>query len=1084
MAAETPPSAVSRLISGIVGAFLQSRLTPLLLCVALLAGASAVWVTPKEEEPQIDVPLAEVAVLVPGASAREVEELVTGPLERILWQIEGVEYVYSTSRRDGSHVLVRFFVGENRENALVRLHNAISRNLDLVPPIVHGWTVKNVEVDDVPIVLLALSSAPDNEAPALSGHDLTRVAQELLPRLAAVPGVSRVDIAAGRPREVRVELSPERLSGFGVTALEVRDALAGADAAVSAGTLVSGNRELNVALNAFIMSADEVGEIVVAVHEGRPVRLFDVGRVIDGPVEPVALSRLGLSEAGAARLGETPGMRQSVTLALSKKRGENAVAVARAVRDEAEALRRDLLPENVRMRVIRDYGRSAQAKVDNLLVSLGFAIATVVALLALALGRREALVVAVAVPVSFALALACTALLGYTINRVTLFALILSLGLVVDDPITNVDNIQRHMRMKPHDPRRATLDAVAEVLPPVLMSTLAIIVTFLPLFFITGMMGPYMAPMAAGVPLAVTFSTVAALTVVPWLAFSLLKNRPAKAQGLDASGAPPAVRRLYERVVAPFLDSPARRRVMWLSTGGLLLASLALPLLGLVPLKMLPFDNTDELQIVIDMDEGTPLEATDRAVRDFEAYLVRVPDVEAVTSFTGTASPIDFNGLVRGHARRAGGHVADIRVNLRTDGGRPQSHAVALALRDDLTAIARRHGARIAIVERPPGPPVTATLTAEVHAAPHVSHARQIEAARRLAAMLKDEHLVVDVSTSAEADRKRLDFVLDKTKAALHGVTAEDAAATLALALSGAAPATVHEPRERQPLFLRLTLPREAMADVAELVRLPVRGHDDRLIPLGELGRFTLVPEDQPILHKNLRRVAYVYADTAGRPPGEAVLSLRSRLAREPLPEGARAEWAGEGEWKITVDVFRDLGIAFGVALVLIWVLLVAQTNSLGLPLLLMSAIPLTLLGIMPGFWFLNLVAGGAVAGYPDPVFFTATSMIGMIALGGIVIRNSLVLVEFVQEEAARGTPLREAVLRSGSVRMRPIVLTAATTALGAWPITLDPIFSGLAWALIFGIAASTLFSLLLVPVTYYAVANKEQGKMDHSRQA
>ncbi|EPR44679.1 acriflavin resistance protein [Desulfovibrio sp. X2] len=1069
-------SAAGRLIGTVVAAFLESRLSLLLLIFSLLVGIIAVRATPKEEEPQIVVPLADVSVSVPGASAEEVEKLVTTPLERILWQIDGVEYVYSVSRRDQALATVRFYVGENREDALVRLHNAITRNLDLVPPVVHGWTVKNVEVDDVPIVLLTLSS------PKLSDYELTRIAEEMVPRLAEIPDVSLVQLAAARPREVRVELSPERMAGFGVTALEVRDALAGADAAVTAGDLTRADKELRVTANSFIMNAAEAGSVVVAVHDDRPVTLSDVGRVVDGPAEPDAYSRHAFSlrvaaERGAGHEDDSRSL-PSVTIAVSKKRGSNAVTVAKAVRERAEELRADVLPSGVELTVTRDYGETAHAKVSDLLSSLGFAIATVVLLLVLTMGWRESLVVAVSVPVSFSLALGVNYLLGYSINRVTLFALILSLGLVVDDPITNVDNIQRHIRLNPGEPRRAALAAVAEVLPPVIMSSLAVIVSFLPLYFITGMMGPYMAPMAANVPLTVTFSTVASLTVVPWLAYLLLKDRamrPVSEGARAGGGANPVVRRLYERAVLPFLESRGRRRALWLVILGLLVVSVSLPLLRLVPLKMLPFDNKNELQLVIDMDEGTPLEATDRCVRAFEEYLRGVNEVRDVTTFAGTASPVDFNGLVRQYYLRRGGNVADIRITLADKSRRAeQSHAIALRLRRDLTAIATKFGARLKIVETPPGPPVVATLVAEVYAEPGISYGRQLAGAFQVEDMMRGQPLVVDVDDSAETERDRLDFVLDKTKAALHSVTAEDVAATLSLALSGAAPAMVHEPYERQPLYLRLVLPRSRMADVTELERLPLRGKGGEIVPLGELGRFEKVPEDQPILHKNLRRVAYVFGDTAGRPPGEAVLDMQSYLRAHPLPQGLTAEWAGEGEWKITLDVFRDLGIAFAAALVCIWVLLVIETGSLGLPVLLMSAIPLTLLGIMPGFFFLNLVAGRTVDGFPDPVFFTATSMIGMIALGGIVIRNSVVLIEFVKDELAQGTPLREAIVRSGSVRLRPIVLTAATTALGAWPITLDPIFSGLAWALIFGIAASTLFSLLVVPVAYYAVYGKE----------
>ncbi|MFW5489029.1 MAG: efflux RND transporter permease subunit [Desulfovibrio sp.] len=1062
------PSAPTGVIASIVRAFLQARLSILFMAFALAVGAGAIMLTPREEEPQIVVPMADVMVNVPGASAEEVEKLVATPLERLLWQLDGVEYVYSTSYRDHCMVTVRFYVGENREDSLVKLHNTIMRNVDLAPAVVSGWVVKPVEIDDVPIVTMALHSKVYDD------FALRRMAEEMFHRLASIPDVSRVSLAGGRGREVRVELEPQRLRGFNVSPLEVSRALAGADVSRSAGKFSRANRELSVTANSFFLSASEVGDLVVGVFDGRPVYLRDVAEVRDGPQEPKSYTRIRFPGQG-----EQP----AVTLALSKKKGTNAVKVAADVIAEARALQHDVLPDGVELTVTRNYGQTAQDKVNNLLSSLGFAIITVVALLAFTLGWREAFIVALAVPVSFALALGVNYLLGYTINRVTLFALILSLGLVVDDPITNVDNIQRHILMRKQGPRAATLTAVDEVLPPVIMSTLAIIVSFLPLFFISGMMGPYMAPMAANVPLTVTFSTVCALTIVPWMAYNLLKRLGRKDGGAgDGSdtGEPTEtksharIRRVYEAVVAPFLE---RRGLRWALLGGivlLLVGSLSLAALRMVPLKMLPFDNKNEFQIVIDMDEGTTLEATDRVVRDFEEYLQSVPEVVNVTTYSGIASPMDFNGMVRHYYMREGSNVADIRVNLLDKSERDmQSHAILLRLRTDLQNIAARHKARIKLVEVPPGPPVISTLTAEIYGPSDKPYASLVSGAEKVADLMRVEPGVVDVDTSAEASRPRMDFVLDKEKAALHGVSARDAADTLALALGGEVPATVHEPHERQPLDIRLILPESRRSSYLGLAETQVRSAQSdggELVPLAELGSVVRVPEDQPIYHKNLRRVAYAFAETAGIPPAEAVIDLGSRLAKDPLPDGLSVDWAGEGEWKITVDVFRDLGIAFGVALLGIYVLLVLQTNSFFMPVLIMSAIPLTLLGILPGFWLLNMVAGDVVGGFGDPVFFTATSMIGMIALGGIVIRNSVVLIEFIQDAQKQGLGLREAVLQSGAIRLRPIVLTALTTALGAWPITLDPIFSGLAWALIFGLFASTLFTLVVIPVAYYAV--------------
>jgi multidrug efflux pump subunit AcrB len=772
-----------------------------------------------------------------------------------------------------------------------------------------------------------------------------------------------------------------------------------------------------------------------------------------------------------------------VTLAVAKKKGVNAVAVADAVVARAEELRREVLPDGVAFTVTRNQGDTARAKVNELLSSLGFAIVTVVALLAFALGWREALVVALAVPMSFSLALFVNHLLGYTINRVTLFALILSLGLVVDDPITNVDNIQRHIRTGLKNSLEATLDAVREVLPPVIMSTLAIIVSFAPLFFITGMMGPYMAPMAANVPLTVIFSTLAALTVVPWLAWLLLRGRHGhnggqggeQEQGGSGGASNARLLAAYARVITPYLGPPRNRRLLVLGIVAGLGLCLGLVAMRLVPLKMLPFDNKNELQLLVDMPEGTTLERTDRVLREFEAFLNAVPEVTSHVTHAGSPSPMDFNGMVRHYYWRDEPHLGEIRINLADKSERDmQSHAIGLRLRSGLDEVAVRHGADIKLVETPPGPPVMATLTAEVYGRPDLPYAALIESAAHVRGLMRTEPGVVDVDDSSEADRPMLDYVLDKEKAALHGISAADVVQTLRLALGGDPAAYVHLPGERQPLPVRVVLPASLRVGPQSLGELTLRSAAGSMVPLAELGAFREVAADQSIHHKNLRRVAYVYAETAGVPPGEAVLDLKARLRADPVPPGTTVEWAGEGEWKITLDVFRDLGLANAAALASIYILLVIQTGTYVMPLLIMSAIPLTLLGILPGFWLLNLVAGGTVGGYGDPVFFTATSMIGMIALGGIVIRNSLVLIEFIQSEVAAGKPLREAIVQSGAVRMRPIVLTALTTALGAWPITLDPIFSGLAWALIFGLAASTLFTLVVVPSGYYALYGGE----------
>jgi len=1067
----TPPGDESRepvtgLIAAIVRPFLAGHLPILLIILAACLGMAAILLTPREEEPQIVVPLADVYVQFPGASAAEVEKLVATPLERLLWHIDGVEYVYSVSRRDMAVVTVRFYVGEDRERSLFKLNNRVASHMDQAPPGVSGWVIRPVEIDDVPIVTVALFSDTYDD------HELHRIAEEVRARLDAVENISRTRVAGGRPLEARVELIPGDAAARGISPMEVYGALAAADASLAAGGFSRQDQYYRVQSGPFISSLADVEGIVVGVGGGGPVYVRDVARVSLEPREAASYTRLGLGPAFGAGEGRTY---PSVALAVAKQKGTNAVRVARAVEEKVEELRRTVIPTEVQVLVTRNYGETADDKVDELLSSLLFAMITVVGLLIFTLGWREGLIVALAVPISFALALFVNYIFGYTINRVTLFALILTLGLVVDDPITNVDNIQRHILMRLRGPFDATLDAVQEVLPPVIMSTLAIIVSFTPMFFITGMMGPYMGPMAVTVPLTVTFSTLAALSIVPWAAYRLLRERVASDEqsGTDAGqdATPAWLRRVYSGMVGPFLDARRMRYALLVLVLILLGGSGLLVVTRQVPMKMLPFDNKNELQLVIDMPEGTTLEATDAAVRALETELFTAPEVEHFESFVGTYSPIDFNGLVRHYYFRRQPHQADVRIGLAPKRKRlHQSHDIGLRIRDQLTEVARAHGAKLAIVESPPGPPVISTVTAELYGPPDLPYGDLIAASHTIMDRMAVEPGVVDIDHTAEDPHPHIEYVLDKEKAGLHGISTEAVVRALRMSLDGASPATVHRLEERTPLALRLQLPRELRSGVEQLGRIKLKGQRGELVELAEMGFFVEQLADQPIFHKNLERVVYVMAEMAGRAPAEAILDMGSHFDRHPLPQGIQIEWAGEGEWQITIQVFRDLGLAFGAAMVGIYILLVIQTGSFLMPLVIMTAIPLTAVGILPGFWLLNALTAGTVGGYHNPVFFTATGMIGMIALGGIVVRNSIVLIEFIQDQIAEGAPLREAILECGAVRMRPILLTAATTALGAWPITLDPIFSGLAWALIFGLLASTAFTLIVVPVMYFVI--------------
>ncbi|MFZ5610552.1 MAG: efflux RND transporter permease subunit [Pseudomonadota bacterium] len=1096
-------------LARIVDFFLRSDLTPFFIALSLIAGVVAIALTAREEEPQIVVPMADVLISAPGLPVGEVERQVATPLEKLLSQIDGVEHVYSQSLPGRAVVTVRFFVGEDREDSLVKIYNKIQSNLDVVPPDVASWVVKPVEIDDVPILIATLWS----EDPArIDDHGLRRLAEEVEIELQAVRGTNRTSIFGGRPRVVRVELDADALAARRTAPLDVAWALGVSNTRLPAGAFAQRDTVFTVDAGDFYGGAEALRQAVVNVVDGTPVFLKDVARVIDGPAEPDTYSWIAFGAAEASAQAEAGRVFPAVHIAVAKRKGTNAVTVAARVKERLDELSQTHFPEGVHVRVTRDYGVTADNKVNELLEALLVAILIVVGLIAYSLGWREGLVVAAAVPITFALTLLVNYWAGYTINRVTLFALILSLGLVVDDPIVDVENIHRHLAMRKRSALDAVRAAVNEVRPPIILATLAVIVSFLPMMLITGMMGPYMQPMALNVPIAMLMSMVVAFTVTPWLAYRALKNTAGKGHGAatPASVEATLLHRFYARTLGPVLDD--RRRAWWLLgiVTFLFLAAATLAVFRAVPLKMLPFDNKNELQILINPPEGTTLEATDALARDLAEVVRRAPEVRDIEAFVGMASPMDFNGMVRHYYLRKAPYVAELRINFIDKRKRgQQSHEIALRLRDALERVAAQAGARIAIVEVPPGPPVLATVTAEIYGAPGVPYERLREAARVLEARLALEPGAADIDSTVEDGAPRLLFMTDKEKAALSGVATEDIAKTVALALSGSDVARLHVPGEVNPLPIRLRLARAERSSIEDLNELTIKGRPGvakqrapggvvdapvPLIRLGELGRFVERPWEQAIYHKNLEPVAYVYAEAVGRAPAEIVADVASDLvpgrpgvatAARPrslaarsyvangggiawsLPQGIHIQWLGEGELNITRDVFRDLGIAFGVAVIGIYLLLVYQTGSYAMPWILMISIPLTMIGIMPGFWLLNALTGAPVAGHANPIFFTATAMIGMIALSGIAVRNAILLIEFLHNGLARGLSLRAAILEAGATRTRAILLTAGTAMLAAAPIAFDPVFSGLAWALIFGLLVSTGFTLYVVPVTY-----------------
>jgi multidrug efflux pump subunit AcrB len=1073
------------LTAQIVHLFITSKLSLLLLIASLLAGFAALVLTPREEEPQIVVPVADVMISVPGASAEEVEKLVSTPLESLLREVDGVEYVYSASRENEALVTVRFYVGEDREDSLVKVWNKLMSNQDRIPPVVARWTVKPVEIDDVPIVTLTLSS-PE---PAYDGAALRRLADEMKDKLARVDDTGKITVVGGEPRRVLVYPDAAKLAAHDVALLDLMRALKAANVNVAAGTFEQANRSVRLEAGPLFGSAEEVAGTPIAGQNGKLVYLRDVARVEDGPGEAENYTRIGFGPAAAeshAITAESGGSgfptatakpgeeRQAVTLAIAKRKGANAVAVAEQVIDTTRGLYGSLIPEDVTVTITRNQGETSNHKVNELVKHLTIAIVTIIVLLAFALGPKEAFIVALAVPMTLGLTLLCDLIFGYTINRVTLFALILSLGLLVDDPIVDVENIFRHFKLKSGpNALEATLMAVDEVRPPTIFATFTVIVSFLPMFFITGMMGPYMGPMAFNVPVAMLVSLLVAFTVTPWASYYLLKSEYGTSEhtfDLKNSG----LYRFYDRTLGAMLSAPGKAKLFLWVVFIAFVGSAMLAVVRIVPLKLLPFDNKNELQLVIDLPRGATLEDTDATARDLGAYLARVNEITDFETYVGEASPMDFNGMVRHYYLRKEPHQAEIRINLLPQHARKQqSHEIALRIRPDVERIAKEHGARVKIVETPPGPPVLSTFVAEVYGPLDADYGELAKVTERVRDDVAGLSGIVDVDDYVDEPQTVVHYRLDREQAALHGVTVAEVAETLRAALQGVAIGEVHVPSERQPLEITLRLPRAERSRITDLQTLRVKGLDGSLIPLGEIGNAVEEPADLTIYHKNLKRLNYVTAELAGNEPVEAVLDWGDVLEKKPLPPGYTVDLAGEGEWKITVDVFRDLGLAFGGALLMIYVLLVAQTNSLGLPLIIMVAIPLTVIGIMPGFTLLNLLFAEPVAGFGNPILFTATAMIGMIALAGIVVRNSIILIDFIGKLRAGGATLADALIEAGATRMRPIFLTAGAAMFGSFVITLDPIFSGLAWSFIFGIFASTAFSLYVVPVVYFLL-NRE----------
>jgi multidrug efflux pump subunit AcrB len=1051
-------------------AFIDSKLTPLLIAASLGLGALALLATPREEEPQIRVPMVDVAIGFPGAEPREVETRVVEPVERALWSISGVEHVYSAARPGAALVTVRFRVNESNEQSLVKVYERLAAIRTQLPDVATEPSLELRSIDDVPFLSLTLWSA------TLDSDALRPIAAELAQELSEVPETSKAYLIGGQPRVVRVEPDPDRMDAAGVTWHQLAAALRSAGARQDAGSAVRDNRELRVSVSGLLESAAAVGRVVVGLRDGRPLYVSDLARVIDGPDEPrdAVFYSTGPGRAAPGRPAGTES--PAVTIALAKRPGANATELAERVRAKLDELRPRLLPAAVEVAATRNYGRSAEEKSSELVQHLLIATLSVVALISLAMGWRSGLVVGIAVPVTLALTLFIYFLFGYTLNRVTLFALIFSIGILVDDAIVVVENVERHHREKSGASfRRTAVEAVDEVGNPTILATFTVIAAILPMAFVSGLMGPYMRPIPTGSSAAMLFSLAVAFVVSPWAAYRIFGHHEQKAEGARPEG---LGTRLYRRVMGALIAKPRARWAFFAGVLALLLASMGLVAVGAVRVKMLPFDNKSELQLLLDHDAGTPLEVTLETARTLNRHLATVPEVADVQVYAGTAAPYNFNGLVRHYFLRRSPAGADLQVNLVGKHDREaQSHDIAKRLRPALQAIARERGARLKVVEIPPGPPVLDTLVAEIYGP--TPEARE-HVARRVHDLFEATEDVVDVDDSLEATPPRALLRLDREKAALHGVAAAQAAETLAAAGAGRDVARLDAPAAREPVPVRLRLSAVDRASLTRRLALKVDSATGGSLSLSELVEPAREPEPLPILHKDLKPVVYVFGDLAGRKesPVYALAALNEKLDALELPDGGRLvryavqapetsdrpalKW--DGEWQITYEVFRDLGIAFAVVLVLIAILVIGWFQSFAVPLAILLPIPLSLIGILPGHF-----AFGA--------FFTATSMIGFIAGAGIIVRNSIILVDFIELKLRQGMTLPEAVVEAGAVRFRPMVLTAAAVVVGSFVILFDPIFQGLALSLMMGEVAATLLSRLAVPVVYYLIARRSRAE-------
>lgn len=1054
--------------------FQDSKLTPLLAIMAVLAGILVIIITPKEEEPQIDVTMADILIAFPGASVREVESLIAIPAEQVMSEINGIEHVYSVSRQGQAVITVEFEVGIPRQDALVRLYNQVYSNQDWLPRNLGATQplIKPKGIDDVPIMTLTLFDSGNQYA----GEELTRLAHALEVELKRIPGTRDIYTIGGVPDRIDVRIDPAMLKGSNLSVDDLRQALQSANTSSQQARITQDGVSIPVQVGTVLESVETLRRLVVGMQNGAAVFLEDVADVSRGGTVADQSVMMGFGPAAEETLAGAPGeLYPAVTLAIAKKPGENAVDIARAIEARLETLRNRILPDTVEVVVTRDYGKTASAKANQLITDLLSATVSVILLVLAAMGWRQAVIVGSAVLITLLLTLIFSWAWGFTLNRVSLFALIFSIGILVDDGIVITENINRRIQNSRRPLREIIPLAVDEVGTPTIMASLTIMAALIPMAFVSGLMGPYMRPIPINASAGMVFSQIVAFVVVPWMALRLLrhkKGQQAEEASNSATGVSDAMLRVFRSVLGPFLGGHYWRRGL-LAGGviGLTLLAASLPLFLAVILKMLPFDNKSELQVVVDMPEHTPMEQTQRVLLEMGAHLETVDEIAHWQSYAGTASPINFNGLVRQYYLRAEPYHGDIQINLADKEERPrQSHEIALALRAPLQLIGNRYGAAVKIVEVPPGPPVLSPVVAEVYG---IDEVRRAELASKLARAMSDTEGLVDIDTTLEAPTRRWDIDVDRDRAARLGISQAQVVSALATLLGGESVSYLHDDNAKYAVPIRVILGEGDKAQKSALLSLSLRSQNGELVPISSFAEVKEADWMGARYHKDLLSVTYVTADMAGDvdSPIYGMFRMVDRLEqqangpeqffiRQPdFPERASFKW--DGEWQITYETFRDMGLAYSVGVFMIFVLLVAQFRSYLLPLVIMAPIPLTLIGIMPGHALMDKE-------------FTATSMIGMIALAGIIVRNSILLVVFIRQLLAEGVDLDQAVILAGAVRVKPIALTAVSAMVGAWFILDDPIFNGLGIALMFGLAMSTLLTLLVVPLLYYVFARRK----------